>query len=499
MRRQNMFQTMSSTQMSPDNIIALFNRLKAALNANDRRGVNAVAFALLDANAPIGDRWRTLCTLLHHNGEYRSACRAMANFVSSRANSPEARFEQAAILAQTGNLADAWEIMQSIPADVPEPAGHAFILGSIAVNLGTIKEAQSHLLAALDANPALGQAMLSLSVSEKMIAGNEIGDQIVAAQQSMQNAPPLEKAHFQFALGKVYFDRGEADAAFAAFDAGNILVAPTRPHDSIADEAAVAACQAGFDLDQIDRISAQVKHDTKRPIFVTGLPRSGTTLVEHILASHSKVIGGEELGRFPIIEREIGGPDGGSLARYLTRADAEDLTALYLHLISERFGDEGRVVDKSLNSSRHIGQITSLLPDAPIIWLRRSPLDCAWSAYRTYFLRGLDWSWNLEAIGQHFKYEDRLFAHWTGLLGDRILVVNYEALVSDPDTQIRRLLKHCDLDAEPAVFEPHKTKRTVTTASVVQVRQPINKLAIDAAAPYRKNLQPFIDAYEGGN
>jgi hypothetical protein len=208
------------------------------------------------------------------------------------------------------------------------------------------------------------------------------------------------------------------------------------------------------------------------------------------------VDGGEELGLFRLLEQDIGGKSAEDLDAHCARGGTlDELRALYLHLLAERYPGTGRVVDKTLNLSRYAGLVSTLFPDAPIIWLRRDPLDCAWSAFRSWFLRGIDWSWSLEDIAAHFKIEDRLFAHWSGLLGDRLLVVDYAELVSDPGRQIERILSQCGLPREPACFSPHTTARAVTTASVAQVREPINRRGIDSARPYREQLKPFSVAY----
>jgi tetratricopeptide (TPR) repeat protein len=474
---------------------SILGPLLAALENGERQSVNAAVSNLIVAAPVLGRRWSDLANISIHNGELSQAYAAMACFVGEQGHTANARFLQAALLAQTGRLAEAWDIMQTVPPTVPDRAGHSYILGSMAINLGTTKEAQQHLNDAIAANPKLGQAMLSLAASEKMGRGNPIGDQVLAAQTVMMTAPALEVAHYQFAAGKVHFDREETDQAFAAFAKGGAIVGPMRPYNRADDKANAQACVSGFDRVFIRETASKVAIPTDRPIFVTGLPRSGTTLVEQILVSHSEVLGGEELGKLPIVERDIGGADAASLRQYLRRGTADELASLYLHLVNERFSEPGRVVDKSLNASRHLGQIASLLPQAPIVWLRRDPLDCAWSAFRTYFLRGLDWSWRLEDIAYHFELEDALFAHWTQLLGERVLIVDYETLVAEPKSEIRRILKHCGLKEEPAVFEPHKTKRAVTTASVAQVRQPIGVQSVNNSDPYRKHLAPFIDAY----
>lgn len=400
------------------------------------------------------------------------------------------------MLAQTGQLEQAWQTMGQVPFGVPSPSGHHYIRGTIAVNLGQIEQAEHHLLAALDADPALGQAMLSLAAARKRRTGDPIGDRILAAEHAMNDAPELERAHYRFAAGRVHFDRGEADEAFRHFAAGAALVRSWRPYDASADTRDASDCRVGFDRVAVERINRTVTIDTSQAIFVTGLPRSGTTLVEQILVSHSAVSGGEELGRMSVVRRDLDSLSATGLERYLAEGGkADDLASLYLHLGQERFGKNGRFVDKALNTSRFMGLIAALLPRAPVVWMRRDPIDCAWSAFRTYFIHGLDWSWSLEDIATHFALEDQLFQHWSVLFPDRILVVDYQKLVRSPETEIPRILDHCGLSLEPQVFRPHETERVVSTASVMQVREPINTGAIGAADPYHDFLTPFIKRY----
>lgn len=410
-------------------------------------------------------------------------------------NSPMARFDYAAVCAQSGRLEHAWEIMKSLPSDVPDETGHEFVLGTMAINLGEIDVAERHLEAALRSDPQLGQAMLVLTACRRRAVGDPIGDRILAAGERMNGAPVLERAQYHYAAGRIHYERRDVDAAFAEFAYGAALVASEREYDPERDAAAAALSRSGYDRETIEKISHSVQTDSSEAIFITGLPRSGTTLVEQILVSHSQVCGGEELGRMGIVERELPENSAAGLQSFLTQQPVNQLTNLYLHLCRERFGKGARYVDKGLNSTRHIGLIASLLPQSPIIWMRRDPLDCAWSAFRTYFLRGLDWSWKLEDIATHFRVEDELFRFWSELLPDRILVVEYPELVANPQAQIERILHHCKLPVEPAAFEPHKTKRVVSTASVMQVREPINQKGIGSAEAYRKHLAPFIEAY----
>lgn len=486
--------------MTEDEAISQLRRFVAALESGNRADANAAAFALLLGNPPLGDRWQSIARVMQTNGEYSSAHLAMQRYAAHRPSDPNARFAQAAMLAQTGQLEQAWQTMGQVPFGVPSPSGHHYIRGTMAVNLGQIEQAEYHLLAALDADPALGQAMLSLAAARKRKTGDPIGDRILSAETAMTGAPDLERAHYHYAAGRVHFDRDDADEAFRHFAAGAALVRCWRPYDASADKRDAGECSRGFGRELVERINRTVTIDTSQSIFVTGLPRSGTTLVEQILVSHSAVSGGEELGRMSVVRRDLDSLSASGLEKYLAEGGkANDLAALYLHLGQERFGKEGRFVDKALNTSRYMGLIAALLPDAPVIWLRRDPVDCAWSAFRTYFIHGLDWSWNLADIADHFALEDQLFHHWSRMFPDRILVVDYQDLVRSPETQIPRILEHCRLPSEPQVFRPHETKRVVSTASVMQVREPINQQAVGAAAPYLAYLAPFIDRYRALN
>lgn len=482
--------------MTSEQAAQLLRTFVSALERRNRRDANAAAFALLEGNPPLGKNWHSIAKVMQTNGEYTAANDAMARYVAHYPADPQARFLQAAMLAQTGQLERAQETMGHVPFGVPTPSGHHYIRGTIAVNMGQMEESERQLLAALDVDPQLGQAMLSLSAARKRTAGDPVGDRILAAETAMAGAPALERAHYHYAAGRVHFDRKEPEAAFRHFAQGAALVRTWRPYDAAADVRDAAQCRDGFDRAFVDRVNAGVWIDTSAPIFVTGLPRSGTTLVEQILVSHSAVTGGEEMGRMAVVQRDLPGSGGAGLASYLAAGGhADDLAALYIHLGQERFGKQGRFVDKALNTSRFMGLIATLLPQAPIIWLRRDPVDCAWSAFRTYFLQGLDWSWDLADIAQHFTLEDELFRHWTALFPDRILVVDYEDLVRHPDDHIRRILAHCRLPEEPQVFRPHETRRVVSTASVMQVREPINTGAIGLGDVYRGHLAPFIARY----
>jgi tetratricopeptide (TPR) repeat protein len=478
-----------------DSAVALLQRFVAALNRRSRGDANEAGLALLAMEAPLRDKWRLVAKVLQTNGELGAANEAMALLVAQVGGAPS-QFEQAALAAQSGRLEQARQIVQGLPSNVPTPAANAYFLGTMALNVGEIDEAEGHFLRALDSDPRLGQAMLALASCRTRPADDPVGEQILGSAEVMRNAPPLERAQYHYAAGRIRLDRREADGAFADFRAGGALAAGERPYNAAADAAYAVQSREGFDAALIERIGGAVSVDTSDAIFVTGLPRSGTTLVEQILASHSAVAGGEELGRMAVVARDLPEASASGLEAWLGNGGSADaLARLYLHLCRERFPARGRFVDKGLNNARYMGLIAALLPRAPIVWLRRDPLDCAWSAFRTYFVQGLEWSWKLEDIAAHFRLEDELFSFWRQVLPDRILVVDYARLVCEPKEQIERIVAHCGLAPEPQVFEPHKTARVVATASATQVREPINRKGLGSSESYRQHLRPFSEAY----
>lgn len=470
----------------------LLTQLNASLARRDRAAVNGACRAILKARPAIGSQWRAIAMVLLENGELTDARRAIDLLVSASRNSPLARFVQAEIYARSGRVKQAQTILRSLPSDIPDPLGNAYMRGTTAMNLGDLAEAREQLLRAVTLAPHSGQSWLALAMLGRVPP--EDGGRMEALQARMTAAPVAERGPFFYALGKFRAEQGDADGAFAAFANGAAAEARARPPAPPLDTAATVAAWGGAALDAL----SQAGSGSGRPIFVTGLPRSGTTLVEQILTAHSQVDGGEELSIFRHLLGELGGAGAATTHAALAAGRGDALVALYDHLVSERFPGRGRVVDKTLLASRYMGPLVALFPDAPIVWLRRDPLDNAWSIFRTYFRSQLGWTFDLRAIAAEMLAEDVLFAHWSAVRPRQILPIDYAELVRDPEQVVPRIAAHCGLTLEPQQLRPHESARTVVTASVAQVRRPINRDALGAAAPYRRHLQPFIDAYRAG-
>lgn len=480
---------MSATQPA---VLAL---LKAAVARRDRVETNRAITLLLDSRAPLGDRWNTLAKLMQVSGEWTLALRASDAFIASAANKPMALYSKVVLLAQAQRLQEAHDLLASLPDDVPDHCGRAYVLGNTAMTLGRVEEARNHLLTALNRRPGWGPAWLSLATAENLAIGS-IGDQLLAEAAVAEKQGPSDLARYCYALGKLHADRGDHAASFAAYARGATLLKSELPYSHNADAANAKAAMTGYADGFFNRFPQDRGVETSRSIFVTGLPRSGTTLVEHILASHSAVLDGGELNLIQHVAVAAGGISGDDIGRYLARGGSLDVLAqLYLHLLSERFGTSGRIVDKTIDASRFMGVIASVLPDAPLVWMRRDPFDAAWSCFRTFFIHGVAWSFDFADIARHFQLEDELMTFWKQILGERLLIVPFDGLVKEPAEWTSRLLTHCGLDHEDAPYAPHLSARRVATASSLQVRRPINRDGLGVAEPYRAFMQSFADIY----
>ncbi|HEV2732983.1 MAG TPA: sulfotransferase [Terriglobales bacterium] len=392
-----------------------------------------------------------------------------------------------------GRHQSAIEVYRRLLADSPCSAELHVALGHSLQSVGQQKEAISCYHAAAAEKPSFGDASWSLAnLKTYRFSEDEIAS--MRAQEASPSARLVDRYHLCFALGKAYEDRNEYTESWQFYERGNALKrAETRYRPEIVEintrkqievcTAEFFAARGGFGAPDSD------------PIFIVGLPRSGSTLIEQILASHSQIQGTQELPDVPRIVRGLDGPRSDPYSpRYpgaLADLGPDEFCALGKRFISDTRvyrGDKPFFIDKMPNNFRHAGLIHLILPNAKIIDVRREPMACCFSNLKQLFARGQEFSYNIEDIARYYRTYIELMQHWDAVLPGRILRVLYEDVVGDPERNVRRILEFCGLRFEPLCLEFYKLDRSVTTASSEQVRQPVFR---DGLLQWR-NFEPWL-------
>ena len=310
--------------------------------------------------------------------------------------------------------------------------------------------------------------------------------------------PELDRIQMHFALGKAHEDSKNFAAAFENYQKGNALKLAASNHSreqlDIRVSTQIDVCKASL----FDRLG-DVGHAAPDPIFIVGLPRAGSTLLEQILASHSQVDGTMELHDILDLAKRLRGRDKASdpsprYPRILGELPAERFEQFGKQFIDDTRAYRGsapRFIDKMPNNFFHVGLIKLILPNAKVIDARRHPMACCFSGYKQLFGEGQEFSYGLEEIGNYYKQYVDLMNHWDEVLPGFVLRVQHEDVIDDLETQVRRILDFCGLEFEESCVEFHKTKRTVRTPSAEQVRQPINTSGVDQWRNFEEYLDPL--------
>jgi hypothetical protein len=297
----------------------------------------------------------------------------------------------------------------------------------------------------------------------------------------------------QFALAKVYGDIGDETRAFAALLEANRAARAQIRYDERAYLEPYARMQSAFTA-ELMRDKAGIGLSSDAPIFILGVPRSGTSLVEQILASHPDVAGSGESAIFGETVLQIW-PSYPAGAPALSATLAARIGESYLGRLRALAGDAPRITDKHLNNVIFAGLLHLVFPKARFVHVVRDPVDTCLSGFEVLFAAGNPYAYDLAELGRHYRAYEKLMAHWHGVLPpDAILRLSYEALVADPEIETRRLLAHCGLDWDKACLSFHTTERLVYTASAAQVRRPLYRTARFRPAP--QILAPLLAALE---
>ncbi len=398
----------------------------------------------------------------------------------------------AACLALVGEDARVVAIYEGLLADYPKQPRLWLNYGHTLRAIGRRGDAVAAYQKSLELAPGLGDAYWSLA--NLKVAALSAGDEAaMLAALARPELTPEDRLHLHYALGKALEDRGDAQGAFNHYAQGAALRRAETPYDPEATTAAVRAAQALFTA-EFFAARAGMGSASEAPIFIVGLPRSGSTLIEQILASHSQIEGTMELPDIGFIPRgfadaypeALGALNGAALAAL---GDGYvEATAVHRKLARPFF------IDKMPNNFLHIGLIQLILPRARIIDARRHPLGSGFSAFKQHFAKGQAFSYDLADLGGYYRDYVELMAHFDAVLPGRIHRLIYEDLIEDTEREVARLLDYCGLPFEEACLKFYENDRAVRTVSSEQVRRPIFRGGLDQWRAYEPWLGPLKEA-----
>jgi tetratricopeptide (TPR) repeat protein len=441
--------------------------------------------------------------VLHKRQKYEQALEQAAWLHDRQPGHPAFELTYANENLAVGNYDEALATYESLIGSHPKMAGTWLVRGHALKTVGRYEDAVASYRGAIERRPEFGDAWWSLAnLKTYRFSTAELAD--MQRAEAAPSTPFIDRYHLCFALGKALEDGvdGAPDycTSFQYYERGNALKKEETRYDPERIGREFRTQKEVFDAEFLQSRSGQ-GCSAPDPIFIVGLPRAGSTLLEQILASHSQVDGTMELPNILALAHRLNGRRMiGDDPRY--PAILRELEADRLHDFGEKYIEDTRFhragapffIDKMPNNFRHIGLIHLILPNAKIIDARREPMACCFSNFKQLFAEGQEFTYGLEEIGRYYRRYLELMAHWDRVLPGKVLRVRYEDVVADLETQVRRILEHCGLPWEEACVNFHQTDRAVRTPSSEQVRQPIYTAGLEQWRHYEDYLQPLRQA-----
>jgi len=434
--------------------------------------------------------------VLHRRQKFEKALEQARLLRDSNRENPAFETAYARENLAVGNFETALASYEALIAKTPNNPYTFMVRGHALKTVGRQEEAIESYRRAVAFKPDLGDAFWSLAnLKTYRFSDAEIAHMLDYV--SRPATPVNEQYHLCFALGKAYEDRQQFDEAFNYYYRGNRLKQSELRYSADRSE---AECKLQMELCNSDLFE---KHrgagcSSSAPIFVVGLPRSGSTLLEQILASHQQVDGTMELPNILALAHRLGGRrrvnEAGRYPAVLHELSPEQLTQFgEEYLRDTEIYREGApfFTDKMPNNFRHIGLIQLMFPNARIIDARRHPMACCFSGFKQLFAEGQAFTYGLEEIGRYYRDYVALMDHWDSVLPGKILCMQYEEVVNDFEYQVRRLLDFCELPFDDACLNFYRTNRSVRTASSEQVRQPLYHSGLGQWRNFEPHLQPL--------
>ena len=487
-------------QRSPTDVAAL--RMLAEVGGRlGRYGDAEVLLARCLELAPSFDAARqNYATVLNRQGKPAAALTQVRQLLVKEPHNPGYRTLMAAILANLGNYDEAKEIYHQLLQEYPQQPNLWMSYGHTLKTTGHLTGSIEAYRRALTLRPTLGEAYWSLA-NLKTFRFTDADSAAMREALARYDLGDEDRLHFEFSLGKALEDTERYADSFEHYTKGNALRRKSHPYSAAANSKFVHGAITLF-TKEFFAARAGSGCPARDPIFIVGLPRAGSTLLEQVLASHTLVEGTMELPNLPQIAREIARGDA-SVDEPSFHEALASLSGTQLRALGERYIESTRsmrktgapfFIDKMPNNWLYVGLIQLILPNATIIDARRHPLGCCLSCYKQHFARGQSFAYSLQDLGLYYRDYVKLMAHFDAVLPGRVHRVIYERMIADTEAEIRRLLARCGLEFEETCLRFYENERAVRTASSEQVRQPIFRQALDHWRHYEPWLGPLKDA-----
>ena len=454
-----------AVRLVPDHVNALYNLAVSLLDAGDAAGSVASFRQALQHEPRDGEMWNAIGEAFTLNQQFDEGRRCFETALAMKPDHVKAHNNLGYNLLMSGEM---------------EPARSCFEK-------------------ALEFEPDNASALEYLSSMQGFGENDEDLLIRISALANRESVPIPQRVSYRFALGKMYEDRGNWDSAFEHYDAGNRLHRKNIPYDRAVHQSRIDRLIAVFDEELISG-GLDGASDSDVPVFIVGMPRSGTSLVEQILASHSQVHGAGELGYFERL-RQPPTDQTRSFEDYIGTLDCVMVAAItrdYLELLLANGSSALRVTDKMPGNYLYLGLIAMIFPNAKIIYCQRNPLDTCVSIYFHNF-KLARYGWDLHDIGHQYAQHLRLMAHWMKVLPGRLFTIEYEDLVNEQEARSRELITHCALDWDDRCLRYYDNDRPVWTPSHSQVRQPIYTSSIGRWKRYAAHLDDLREALSAGS
>ena len=464
----------------------------SALQKGDKHNASVIIQNLIESKVELGPRWMDISRLALAIGEYDLAIEAAKYLISLGSQNSNTHVQLATVLVNAGKTQEALNILDGLRPHQSEIPSIEHFKGSVHSQNGDFSEAKKCFNIVLSSWKLSSMTWMSLAEITDFSTDAKMFERLESLDSQMSHTSKDNYGVYLYALAKAHHDCLQYNKASTLYQKGAQFISKERTYNHAVD--------INFSQNVFSNHAFSSPHNLEsklQPIFIMGNPRSGTTLVEQILLSHSKINGGAELNQFmnalhpSIISTLSARKPISKIENTAWKATANR----YHHLVKQSFGNSNIFVDKTLNNGQIFALLYHTFPKAKFIWVRRSDEDTALSAFRTYFSKGLDWSWSLENISKYFKLQDQYFKFWQEQYPGVIHEIRYDDLTRSPENTIAVLLEYCQLQKEVLHTHFYKAKAAIATASLLQVRQPLHQNSVGKSKQYPELLAKFSNIH----